>query len=532
MTEEPYAPRSVKPRTRTYKRLPVVALNVTGSVLSEAGEVDAVGRLLVDLPQMPPTLFAMVGSADFLAELNMTFSQTHPDTWQYRVSSNERGIVRPGGLKVATRVTVAVHFFGFKGGNYHKLIDPVVMYGHSLDTIWPGPQGPLIRLLEWAVAIRDFCDENQMEVRPTIGGISAQFLTDRRFYSSSRRKVPRAINERARENLPGNHYALTVTPSPHEEFTAWYLDQYQAHHYHARTTPLPSSNSLYAFGRFTDLEEICWKQPHPGFHGLYCLDLCAPAKQPPFDWISHRTKAWKDGRNFIFSNELQHVLDMGYTINGVRAAWGSYQQDTGLPRYATWAGQQLERHGAQPWIKPLLLATYGTLAIKAGYGETIFRLAKGTPVEILTGHHTLPGMLSQRKKKLDPGIANVIHRGMIEAGCRSDSIGLAQWLTAQNFSVLSIYADAVIVRVDEDQTLPDIPEPWRLKQTLNHLQFVSKQAFMSGEMTKLPGVSQELKAYAQGSAGTAPHKPLYEALSGRRLGLKEIEKRNLKRKRI
>lgn len=509
--------------------------------LEEHGVITPTSDLLDILPSLPPTLFARIGSADWLAEINKRFELSHPDTWQYRVSSNERAIIKPGGGKVATRVTVAVHFFGFKGGNYHKLIDPITMYGHSLDTIWPGDQPRILKLMQWAIAIRNFCDTNQMDVRPTIGGIAAQFLTDRRFYTDSRRKVPRAINDRAREELPGNHYALTVQPTPDKEFTAWYLDQYQAHHYHARTAILPSSNNLYAFGRFTDLQEIVWEQPHSGFKGLYCLDLCAPDKPVPFDWISHKTNAWKDGHNFVFSNELQHVLDMGYTINGVRAAWGSFEQDTGLPRYATWAGKQLENYGPKPWLKPLLLATYGTLAIKAGFGETIFRLSRGEPVEILTGHHVLPGMLTQRKQKLDPGIANVIHRGMIEAGCRSESVGLAQWLTGQGYNVLSIYADAVIVEQTDDRpTLPQtylgkpfLPDPWRVKATLNHLQFVSKQAFISGEMTKLPGVSQELKQYRQWNGpGHAPTKPIHDALTGQPLSTTEIKQRNITRKKI
>ncbi len=518
MTEEPYAPRTVKPRSRKYKRLPVVALD-SHSCLFENGEIRDISDVCLSLQDHQPTLFAMVGSADFLSELDEHYHALHPKSWQYRATSNERGIIRPDGMKVAARVTVAVHFFGFKPGNFHKLIDPVTMYGHKLDDIWPGDQPHLQRLLAWAVHIRDFCADNQMDVRPTIGAISAQFLTDPRFYPDKRRKVPRQINQRAREELPGNHYALAVTPTPKHEYTAWYLDQHQAHHYHAQHTPLPSSNSLYAYGSFLRLksDDIVWDKPAEGFYGLYCLDLCAPPKHIPFDWISHKTKAWHDGINFVFSNELQHVLDMGYTINGVRAAWGSFERDTGLALYAQFAGEQLDRYDNQPWIKPLLLATYGTLATRAGHGETIFRLAKrGTPVEVLTGRRTLPGILTRRPHKLEPGIANVIHRGMIEAGCRSESVGLAQHLEHLGFHVLSIYADAVIVRQDGDKNLPELFNPWRVKATLNHLQFLSKQAFMSGEMTKLPGVNRETLKYRQRATGHAPHKMMTEALTGYR----------------
>lgn len=538
-----YVPRTVKPRSRQYKRLPVVALdwNPVGHWLHESGELGAMSEIITMLPFYKPTIFAMEGAADFLAVLNENWREMDPDRWQWRVTENERAIHTPGGSRVASRVTAVVHYFGFKGGSYHKLIDPVTMYGRPLDMIYPDDEGgihtasgelkpdsPQVRLLKWAVALRDFCDSNGMDVRPTIGGMSAQFWTDRRFYANPRRKVPRVINDRARENLPGNHYALFTTPTPDRHFTGLYLDQTRAHHYHARTTPLPNADSLYAYGNFKNLtHKIFWNTVPTDFMGLLCLDL-QPPDEGKLPWLKPDAE-----HHFVFTNELPHLVDLGYKVNGIFAAWGSFARDIGVARYATFAEAQLDKYGNAAWVKPLLLAAYGTLATRAGYGETVFRLArKGEPVEILTGRHKLTGTLTKRPYKLEPGIANVIHRGMIEAACRSDSIGLAQWLEHCGHTVLSIYADAVIVEQDDDNLLPALPEPWRLKQTLNHLQFVSKQAFVSGEMTKLPGVSRDFLRYRQRSPGHAPPKELYDGLSGRKLKDKDYAQRGLQRRRI
>ena len=501
-------PRIVKPRERTYKYLPVTAIH-GNYTLTENGEVGTVDEFIETLPSQPPTLFAKIGAADFVGRLDTIFDLQDPDHWQWRASTHERDICRPDGVRVAARVSTAIHYFGFKDGHrgkrkgraYHKIIDPVTMYGRSLDQIWPTDAPPLIRLLKWAVSLRDFCHDNKIEIRPTTGGISAQLLTDKRFYPNARRKVPAKVNESVREQLPGNHYMLNVEPTPpSEEWRAYYLDQHRAHHYHARVASLPDSNQLYAHGRFIDLDGIAFTDVWPDFHGLYCLDLrYDPTKchkgLRAFRWFINRSDRLT--HRFVYSNELPHLLDMGFRVTGVRAAWGSRHEDVGLTKYAEWAGQQLDQHDDPAWLKPLLLAAYGTLATRPRIAESIFRLArKGEPVQLHTGHYRLNGKLSRGNKKLEPGIANVLHRGMIEAATRSESVGLAQWLNARGLRILSIYADAVIVEQDDDQELPPLPDPWRCKQTLNHLQFINQQAFVSGEMTKLPGVGVDLRKFS------------------------------------
>jgi hypothetical protein len=478
--------------------------------LDENGQTDSTDTLLKTLPEIPPTLFVKMNAADYLSQISPHFTESHPKTWQFRTTIGERDIIHPNGTRLATQINVVVHYFGFRGGNFHKIIDPVTMYGRKLDEIWPGDGTRLVKLLEWAVALRDFCHEQNVDIRPTTGGVSAQFLTDKRFYPKARRKVPAKINARARENLPGNHYQLNIIPSPRREWGAWYLDQSRAHHYHARTTRLPDSDSLFAYGYFTDLRDIAFEDTIPEFYGLYCLDLEVP----------RRGKLWvRNGeRAFVWSNELPHLLDSGYRVNGVYAAWGSRRLDTGLARYATWATGQLDRYEDAPWVKPLLLSAYGVLAAKPKLAEAVFRLAsKGEPITVVTGHNSLPGLLVRSQKKLEPRIANVLHRGMIEAATRTESIGYSQWLEHLGYRVLSIYADAVIVENQGDKPLPPIPEPWRSKGTLNHLQFINQQAFVSGEMSKLPGVGRELRKYHQQRPGYAPRVVQYEAMTGKEI---------------
>lgn len=503
--------RVVLPRRRTPRRREVVAV-ANGWTVNERMEFGTVKELIEALPQMPPTLFVRLSAADFVAELDEVYSISHPTSWQWSAASSEREIVR-GEVHLATRISTVVRYFGWKGGNYHRIIDPVTMYKRSLDQVWPSDDSLIVRLLNWAVALRDFCDENGIEVRPTMGSLGSQFLTDPRFYPEARRKVPTATNEQARPYLPGNYYRLKFTPSPNVHFTAHYLDQSRAHHYHAEHTPLPNANSLYAHGNFIDLRECVFQEADDKFYGLYCLDLVPPVHRETFPFVHGKGSVIE--KQFIYSCELDQLRSVGYEVYGVRAAWGSYQRDTGIAKYARWAGEQLDRYVAAPWLKPILLATYGTLAMKPqDQAESIFRLAKrGKSRTIRTGHHSLKGTAVTRK--MDPRIANVIHRGMIEAATRAESIGYANWLQSQGHSVLSIYADAVIVRVNDDKPLPPIPEPWRLKETLNHLQFINKQAFMSDSMTKLPGVNRDIIPYRQSSPGHAPRKVAYEALTGR-----------------
>ena len=505
------APRIVKPRRSTHARLPVVAIH-DHETLMEDGTFGTLEELVAALPTMPATLFVKYNAADFVAALDLTYRKTYP-SWQWHASERERAITDHEGRRVASRVTVAIHFFGFKNRNYHKIIDPVTLHARSLDEIQPGPEPKIVRLLQWAILLRDFCDENGLQVRPTAGGIAAQFLTDKRFYPNARRKVPHRTNDTVREEMPGNFYHLTVRPGPEREYTAWYLDQRRAHHHHAQALALPASDGLYAHGHFYDCAEIAFTNTWDDFCGLYCLDLTVPHDRPPNRimqaWLRHFPQESLLEKRYVYSNELPLLRNMGYTVHGVRAAWGSHRRDTGLSHYAEWACSQLDRYEDAPWLKPLLLSAYGTLATRPKIAEAIWRTArKGEPITLAVGKNKLHGMVTRGRFPLEPRIANVLHRGMIEAATRAESVSYAIHLKLRGYKVLCIYADAVIVEVDDDHDdLPLIIDPWRLKNTLHHLQFINTQSFQSGEMTRLPGVpggSRDALRHRQATPGHAP----------------------------
>jgi hypothetical protein len=504
--EPPLPARTVKPNRRTHTVLPVVAIvgDSDGCYLSESGETGSVSQLIDTLPNLPSTLFCTVGAADFVAMLDEVYTPQYPNSWQRIFGVDAKEVTPVNGVARATRCTTPVNLFGWKdrdGGVFHRIIDPVTMYRNALGDIWPGEDDDIRKLLKWGVALRDFCGENNLRVSPVLGGMAAQLLRDPRFYPGDRRKVPTVINERARETLPGNHYFLNVSPDPSNNFTAHYLDQHRAHHYHTQHTALPDSNNCFAYGAFRDLDSAPFSVCDPRFMGLYCLDLDAPIHPPPFDFIGDRLDA-----RFIYSNELPYLLDAGYRVTGVRAAWGSVKRDTGLPKYAAWASDQLDEYGDPAWLKPLLLATYGVLATRPMTRKAVFRMAKkGMPVTFRTGRRKLSGLYIETPRKLQPGVAHVIQLGMIQAATRVESIGLAQWLDAEGYTILSIHSDSVHVEADDDKPLPEhIPEPWRCKTALTYLQYINEQAFLCNQMKCLPGVSgQELRRYT-GQSNRAP----------------------------
>jgi hypothetical protein len=489
----------VKPRYTKHVPLPVIAV-AGDEVLTEAGEVLTLAELIERLPGLPSSIFAATGAADLLAYFDEIFAVSHPANWQWRATDKSYRVYgnHPDALKRRThRVELAVNFFGFRdvekrrGSNrFHKLIDPVTMYGHRLSKVCPGNDPEIVRVLRWAITLRDFCAENNLQVRSTMGGISSQLLTDPRFYPNARRKVPAKTNQWARENLPGNHYR--VVPSSNRDYTAYELDQRRAHHHHASYLAFPHADHLYAYGDFLDLSRIYRDTVSDRFMGLYCLDLLAPEHGWYHSWLATAPRHGENGRElshrFVYTNELPHLLDMGYRVLGVRAAWGSTHRDTGLNKLAVWCCEQLDHYGDPRWLKPLLLSTYGTLACRPTDGESIFRLATSDrETLVLTGRRSLKGKLAKRPVKLEPRFVNVIQRGMIEAATRSESVGMTQYLEHLDQRVLHIYADAVFVELNEDNPLPLLPEPWRLRQVHTHYQPEGLQAYTSDQATKRPG---------------------------------------------
>ena len=483
--------RIVKPVRRMCEWLPIVAVR-RNEVLYENAEITGLDELIRRLPSMKPHLFAVEGSPGFIAKLDNLFRNRQD--WQYRVTNMTRETCDPDGNVISESITLAVNLFGFRKRGYHKLIDPMTMYNKALHQIWP-TSDPCVEdhtisdLLDWAISLRDFCAANNLQIRPTIGSISSQFLTDPRFYPEARRKVPAFINQHVREQLPGNYYRLMVSDEE-QEHTGIYIDQTAAHHYHAIHLELPNSNNLHAYGYYHDLSAICTTRIPENFYGLLCVDM-RWVHAARYMWTPYPLESATVEKAFVFTNELQHLYECGWRITGIRAAWGSHTKDTGLARYAQWAIKTRAAYGNPDWLKPMLLATYGVLASRPRIVDTVFKTArKGEPWSLKTWSGTLEGIRVQTSRKLEPSTANVLHRAMIESATRLATVQLAQELHEKGFRVLHLYADAVIVQDDGSMVLPPLPEPWRVKETLHHLRFLNTQAFQSGEMTKLPGVKR------------------------------------------
>lgn len=488
--------RVVKPRLGRYHHRPVVAI-YDGWALSEDGELVTERQLIRKLPKMSSTIFIRLRAAEWVVLLDRSYRADYPGTWNCRFVTKESNLIPMQykgtftGLVHPVREQIVCHYFGWKtkgAGDYHKVLDPLIFS----DKKPPKGDKPYIQvLLEWGVGLRDFCSDNRLDLRSTAGGISGQFLTDSRFYPDARRKVPTATNARVREVLPGNYYYLNVLPENGREYTAYYLDQHSSHHYHASETTFPDSDELYAYGRFTDLAECVFKDTWKNFYGLYCLDL-EPPRHPSSrwvrDWLGHSMGSDTLTKQFVYSNEVLHLRSAGYKVLGVRAAWGSHKADTGLNKYALWARDQLDSQPELPWLKRLLLATYGVLAVTPRNHLSLYaRASKGELTSVQVDDHKFTGYKIVQKTKLEPRIANVLHRGMIEAACRSETINYADWMENSGYQILSIYSDAVIVEADQDLPVPLTPEPWRLKRTLTHLRFLNAQAYRSAEESKIPG---------------------------------------------
>src|SRR5947209_4466004 len=96
----------------------------------------------------------------------------------------------------------------------------------------------------------------------------------------------------------------------------------------------------------------------------------------------------------------------------------------------------------------------------------------------------------RQNHEVESSIANVIHRGMIEAAVRREALWFARFLTeVDGHDILAIYADALFVR-DSGRPLRLLPPPWRLSGTLKHLRFHSATTFTSDRLNRLPGVPQ------------------------------------------
>lgn len=505
MAERPEVPKTVKPRksgSRFYNFIVVAGDKV---LVERTGELRSREYLASIIAAEPPSILLAQRAGELVVELDKVFDEN--PRWQYRLTPLKFQIMKANGeLSENTFGDTIVSFFGFqhaKGkqqqNRYHQILDPFLFVkGRSRKgrTVATGGTVPstIGELLKWGSEVREWCIANDLDFRPTNGGIAAQLLRDTRFYPAPRRKVPRATNDSVRLQLPGNYYRFYG--KERIAYEATYFDQVSAHHSCARDIHLPMSDRLYAKGRFRKQEGKFWAKKGTALyekaiqeHGLFLLGIESRSgiKFPlPCQEKSGKRQA------FVWSNEIPYLLETGTLIDGIYAAWTSDSVDEGIKRYAEWSLQETQKNPElKDWLKPTLLATYGILASKPRQFEYAYKRAKsGTTKMYPVSGKLLTAISRTTTGKVESQVANVIHRGMIEAETRLRSIQMAKWLSGFGFEVLAIYADSVFI-ANPKKDIPFPPAGWKVEAELTNLVFFNEVSFTSDQMTKLPGISKD-----------------------------------------
>lgn len=447
----------------------------------------------------PGSLLVCNNPVKILLHLQEIFKD-HPE-WNFKISIHDKDTYVNGVIKTHAE-DATVSFCGFRNVEhkhtwYHYFISPNRYTRSTINELVEGEHPEISKLYEWGQSLYDFCQRHNLKPSSSAGGIASQLLRDPKFYPADRRKVPMATNERAREALPGNHYEMRGVLK-RVYASAIYYDQQNAHHWAAANVKLPHADWLYARGYFhSDRDDPrMWCQPgDPEYDyviqnevGLLFLRVSVPTYLDGYlpEWAS------RQGLHdvYIYTNELSLVKALGIEIRHMYACWTSPLIDKGIPAYSEWAQDQIKKHPQdKPWLKSLLLSTYGILAAKPRVYEFGYYRAKGIPQGFHMGPYELQIMRTSTKKKNQLPVANVIHRGMIEAETRKLSIELARQFESEDHEVLSIYADGVIVRDSpiNPHQFPLVPEPWIEKHRLKHIAFTDTTSFRSDILSKMPG---------------------------------------------
>jgi hypothetical protein len=506
----PECNRPVKPRKRKKLDKLIMAID-KGQVLLENGETYPFSDLPLLVRTQPSSIVVAHHFGEIIRYLDSKFDPN--PLWQYRASPIERTAWAPGRKHKAVMKDCIINYFGFKGerkqvGHYHYPLSPHIFCLKSVNELRkgiPGETATIVKLMKWAVEVRDFLQAHNLNLSPTSGGIGAQLLRDEKFYPSPRRKVPRHTNAKVRQQLPGNYYHLYAAKEGRSIHQASYLDQTAAHHTAAMEIDFPSANTLMRHGRYSTLEDKSFAKygtiKYDDFISRYGLFYLAFETPRFFDGDFPLPNCGPGGeyhRGFFYSNELAYLKTLKVRIRHIIACWVSPDRDTGLNKYAAWAIEQVNKapSDSKRWLKPTLLSTYGVLAAKPKHLESGYKHVKnGEPKKYPCGSGFIDVEARRSKKAREPLMANVIHRGMIEAQTRLRSLEYARELTNYGYTILAIYADSIFVESTKD--LPFIEPPWRVQEYLTTLRFQSATHFTSQEISKTPGLPENWRNRAK-----------------------------------
>lgn len=453
-----------------------------------------------------------------LRQMLDTFGK-HPTLFQYRLTPRNKTTWTDGVVSRPIPSDAMVNLLGWKAtpdtkAKFHYPLDPVLFCRAGIDDLYPDlDRSRIERLFLWGKDVREWCQANRLVVKPSAGGLAAQLLRNPSFYPEARRKVPKLINSIARTQLPGNYYHLRAKRD--RLYRAIYLDMADAHHAMAKRIRFPDANSLHAYGywgaetrrKFADGNSELLARP--GIFDVTIRTALVPSHlfPPPYLQRDSTYRCW------LYSNELSELTEFSAKIETVHAALVSDKPEprgTGLNAYAEFAIQQLRKERAyRPWLKPTLHATYGMLAARPVEFETgLYQSSSLTTGEYHIGPESFPVYIHSANGTPEPRIANVIHRGMIEAEVRKEALHLARMLSqADGEDILCIYADSLIIRdrgnnPDENgvSQLKLLPGPWRIKAHLTNLRFFDSTHFVSDELTRMPGLPKNAPERARRDA--------------------------------
>lgn len=509
-------PRIVKPRdtSKSPEWLPIIAVDYDSrTFLNErTGEVGSTAELHHHVLASPPSIVVAQNAAEMVAGLDRALGPN--PLWQYRAIPHRREVWRPDGDKRRpVVVNTIIGFFGFKNTNKNKKgrwfypIDPIAFCDTNINMLMEGDAPAIVKLMEWARDVREFCQAQNLRVTPTSGGIAGQLLRDPRFYPDPRRKVPKRTNALARDFLPGNHYKLFV-PENQVIKRAVYLDMKSAHHNCAASLRFPHADNIMFRGDWdtTDPTDPTvpfgrprWEPGTPTFDefvsrfmGLMRVRLRVPefpigSFPLPFMERPGLVSA------FVYTNELAYINRLGAKVEGIDAAWGGFKTDDGLNRYAVWAMTETATMTPERkrWAKSTLLSTYGVLAARPRELELCYRRMKGGTDAVLPAGGSILPVKIKTLPASESKTANVLHRGMIEAQTRIECCEMARTMTSLGHRVLSIYADAVVI--EAGGPLPLLPAPWEVKAELDGLVYFNATSFHSRQLTRLPGMPRSGK---------------------------------------
>lgn len=495
---------TIKPRTHGYKHMRL-------AVVYEHRIYDEDYAITTDwegyVKAAPPTVFVTTDPSVFLHRLDYWYCE-HPH-WRFNLSRN---VQDKGELGAMSRVRLTTFGFrpcdkpkeraacpicseqkGARKGRLHQCWDPRAMSPTPIHKFIDGPLTPAA-LLTWATDVRAWAREQNLGLRASLSGYSAQLLRDPRFYPAPRRRVPRATNDRARPHMPGNLVRLTdVEPGP-QHYNVTSVDQRSAHHRVVQEIALPNADTLYARGYFNDPEGASkyWAPRNSeAFNRIM--------SQPGLVYVGMTTRRTGKGefrfqvqddtgykRAYIWTNTFTALEATGTHIEGIYAAWTSTTTDAGLPQYGKWAATQVETASPERklWLKPLLHSTYGLLAARARPLETGGNRRKGKSSSFLIGPRVFQ-VNSRTVSRHAPAFVNVIQRGMIEAETQRRSLELAQELTNAGCRVLHIHTDGLHVQ----GPLPLLPDTWAVKG-LTDVMYLDDVSWVALERDCLPGRDQ------------------------------------------